>query len=377
MQGPGAKGRDAPVGVTPAGPGATERVDSPGLWTAVTVEWRDIWSDLDRRDYRMEIRFATTVPLREVWEHEQYDFSDWLAENIEFLNEHLPYELDPDSLQSEAAAGAFSVDIIGDVAIDESDAGTAKVILENQLEPTNHDHLGKVLTYLAAYEAKVGIWISGAARPEHTKAIQWLNDHSDADFWLFELEAIRIGESAVAPVLRRIVGPSLLSKRAKAERHGDEEKAARRQAFWEVLIRIGEARMGREHPATSNPRRSGHTWSSVGGISGVGYQYGLKSHAMWVQLRITNQSAALNQWYFDRLYEQRDEIHEDFGGSLEWRSEEGVLACTVQHSIPGGGLEDEDRWDAIAENAVDAMERLYRSTRNRVLALQPPDELNG
>ena len=90
------------------------------------------------------------VPLRDARPHEQQDFSRWLVENIDLLNEHLPFNVDPDSLQREQAAGDFAVDVVGEATGPDS-TEPFNVVIENQLERTDHDHLGKVLTYLAAY----------------------------------------------------------------------------------------------------------------------------------------------------------------------------------------------------------------------------------
>ncbi len=76
----------------------------------------------------------------------------------------------------------------------EDDSGNL-VIIENQLERSNHDHLGKLITYLTALEAKVAIWIVREPRPEHVKAVAWLNETSSAAFYLVKVEAIQIGES--------------------------------------------------------------------------------------------------------------------------------------------------------------------------------------
>jgi RecB family endonuclease NucS len=115
------------------------------------------------------------VPLREVWPHEALDFTVWLQDNLEVLNEHLDTPLA--NAEREQAAGAFSVDLVA-----EDDDGRA-VVIENQLERSNHDHLGKLLTYLAAYEASTAIWIVAEPRAEHVKAVAWLNDSSQANVY--------------------------------------------------------------------------------------------------------------------------------------------------------------------------------------------------
>ena len=115
-----------------------------------------------------EIEKLQRVPLREVWRHEAYDFTQWLQENLDILNDTLDLELT--SAEREQAAGSFSIDLVA-----ENNDGQI-VIIENQLEKSNHDHLGKLITYLSAREASGAIWIVSEPRQEHINAIAWLNE---------------------------------------------------------------------------------------------------------------------------------------------------------------------------------------------------------
>ncbi|MBA3013900.1 MAG: DUF4268 domain-containing protein, partial [Desulfobulbaceae bacterium] len=124
------------------------------------------------------------VPLRDVWKHEAIDFTKWLQDNIDVLSEVV--DLNLSNPESEQAAGAFSVDLVA-----EDESGNP-VIIENQLEKSDHDHLGKILTYLVAMAAKTAIWIVADPRPEHVSAITWLNESSSASFYLLKIEAIVI-----------------------------------------------------------------------------------------------------------------------------------------------------------------------------------------
>ncbi|NIN67526.1 MAG: DUF4268 domain-containing protein, partial [Anaerolineae bacterium] len=139
------------------------------------------------------------VPLRDVWKHEALDFTKWLEDNPDVLSEAMDVQLS--NIEREKSAGTFNVDLVA-----EDDSGDP-VIIENQLAKSDHDHLGKLLTYLAAIEAKAAVWIVADPRPEHVKAIAWLNDSSSADFYLLKVEAVKIGDSDPAPLLTRIVGP--------------------------------------------------------------------------------------------------------------------------------------------------------------------------
>ena len=144
------------------------------------------------------------VPLREVWKHEARDFSLWLEENIELLNELIGIDLA--NPEREKSAGAFNVDILA-----EDDQGNS-VVIENQLEKSDHDHLGKLITYVSAFQAKIAIWIVAEPRPEHIQAITWLNESLTTSFYLVKVEAVRIEDSPAAPLLTLIVSPSEASK---------------------------------------------------------------------------------------------------------------------------------------------------------------------
>jgi hypothetical protein len=150
----------------------------------------------------MHISRLEPVPLRELWRNETLDFTTWLAENLDFLGETLGMDLS--LVEREASAGSFSADILAE------DGNGNPVIIENQLERTDHDHLGKLITYLSNLDAKTAFWITSEPRPEHEKAVHWLNEALPADtaFYLVKIEAYRIGDSPPAPLLTVVAGPS-------------------------------------------------------------------------------------------------------------------------------------------------------------------------
>ena len=127
----------------------------------------------------------TEVSVREIWKHEQYDFSEWLSkdENITLIDDILGLSLI--DIKKEVNVGSYRCDIL---ASDET-TGT-KVIIENQLEPSNHDHLGKIITYASGLGAKIIVWVVTEAREEHRSAIEWLNNNTVKDIGFFLLEFI-------------------------------------------------------------------------------------------------------------------------------------------------------------------------------------------
>lgn len=136
------------------------------------------------------------VDVRKVWEHEARDFSAWLIkpENLELLADQIGIDIEPTG--NEIGVGRFRIDIL---AVEPRTGH--KIIIENQLEATNHDHLGKVITYAAGLDAKYLIWIVKDVLPEHLKAIEWLNEHLDEEIrcFLIKIEVWQIGDSKPAP----------------------------------------------------------------------------------------------------------------------------------------------------------------------------------
>lgn len=152
------------------------------------------------------------VDLKEVWHHEAYDFTKWLAEtdNLNLLGEEIGFEIK--LIQSEAPVGKFSVDILA-----EEEGSGRKIVIENQLQNTDHDHLGKIITYASGYDAEIIIWIVKDFKEEHQRAIDWLNEHTDEQigFFLIRMELWQIDGSLPAPKFGIIVNPNQWAKTAK------------------------------------------------------------------------------------------------------------------------------------------------------------------
>ncbi len=211
------------------------------------------------------------------------------------------------------------MDIIGDAVSDET-GEPFKVIIENQLEETDHRHLGQILIDVAAYGARVAVWISASARPEHAKAVQWLNDESSVDAYLFDVEVIRIENSRPAPILTRIVGPSELSKKAKAEKQANQADKQRIFGFWStVLPSVASARSHLGVWQGRSPGQSVHVWQTVPNSAGrIGWQIWVTAHGSWLCLRVDAKTdeEAVHLW--NQLLLRRPEIDQTFGPGLIW-----------------------------------------------------------
>jgi hypothetical protein len=293
------------------------------------------------------------VPLREVWRHEAHNLTVWLEENIDVLSDVLNFQLV--SVEREHSAGAFSADLVGE------DEAARTVVIENQLERSNHDHLGKLITYVAFLDARAAVWIVSEPRPEHVRAISWLNDSSPADFYLLKIEGIRIGNSVPAPLLTLIVGPSQETrelgevKKVRAERH----QVYRR--FWTELLE--RARVASSLHRAVSP--GDYPWIGAGaGKTGLSFNYSITRHGATTELYIDRgrDTETENKAIFDELESHRLEIETSFGKELEWQRLDGKRACRIAERIVGGYL-DEDRWPEIQDEMVASMTRLERTLK--------------
>jgi len=291
------------------------------------------------------------VPLRDVWKHEASDFTKWLEENIDILADELDIELS--SAERETSAGDFSVDIMAE------DSSGNPVIIENQLERSDHDHLGKVITYLTMMEAKTAIWIVKDPRPEHVKAITWLNESSSGSFYMLKIEAVRIGESEPAPLLTKIVGPSeeVRSTGDTKKRLGEQQKVRRR--FWEGLLNKAKERsdlFSRCTPSTKN-------WISAGsGTSRAWYRYVVSQHDARIAFYIRGGDADETDQIYGYLLDSRNLIEEAFGDPLEWNPRNGKKSCNISKTISVGGYrDDQERWPKIHDTVIAAMMKLEKA----------------
>ena len=189
----------------------------------------------------MKLGKFTEVDIKKVWAHEQYDFSKWLADekNLTELGNTLGLSLI--DAETEKFVGNFRCDIICKDEITGKD-----VLIENQLEPTNHDHLGKIITYASGLDASIVIWIVSKAREEHSSAIEWLNQHTDDNlsFFLLEVHTYKIGESDVAPMFKIIEQPNDFAKTVRSISNNAELNSSQksRLEFWNMFNDVIELR---------------------------------------------------------------------------------------------------------------------------------------
>lgn len=198
------------------------------------------------------------VDLRSVWPHEAGDFTKWLAEedNLSALGEEIGIEIE--LIETESSVGAFSADIFAQESI-----SGRKIVIENQLEDTNHDHLGKIITYAAGKDAQMVVWVVRHARDEHKQAIEWLNDHTDSEFGFFlvEIELWQIDGSNPAPRFNVVGRPNNWAKAIKASEGLSDTKKLYLQ-YWQRYAELAEAHS--EFRKVFRPQKPGTDhWSNL------------------------------------------------------------------------------------------------------------------
>lgn len=302
------------------------------------------------------------VALHEVWPHEAQNFTPWLAEdeNLQLLSETLGIDLE--NAGTEVSVGAFSADIL---ALDTRNG--SKVIIENQLERTDHSHLGQILTYAAGLDALTVVWIARRFTDEHRAALEWLNNATTADYRFFglEVEVWKIGDSAHAPRFNIVAKPNDWRK-SVAPNPPLTEIGKAQLAFWRGFCAYASKRGTLVQLKAPKPL----TWMdfSIGrvdfGLAAVvnSSSAATKRPELRAELVLDGPNAKER---FQQLENEREQIHLDFGQDLEWHSSDNTRRCRIFVHLDFNWREPDRQVECHAW-LVEKLDRLYRVFRERV-----------
>ena len=261
-------------------------------------------------NYEQKLATLKKVDLREVFGPET-DFTKWLAqqENLNLLSEEIGVDIK--LIQTEANVGNFNVDILA-----EEEISGRKIIIENQLEDTNHDHLGKLITYASGYDAEIIIWIVRDYKEEHKKAIDWLNEHTDENinFFLIKIELWQIENSNPAPKFEIIISPSEWAKTIKKAASSREltDTEIQQLDFWEKFrdyVRENDTLISLRTPQPSD-------WYNISmGTSEADIVLTINSRENMLGCEIYIKE---NKDLFKFLLERKEEIEKEIGEIAEW-----------------------------------------------------------
>lgn len=294
----------------------------------------------------MKLGKLEEVDIRKIWTHEQYDFSNWLAEDDNIMQLGNILSLSLTDVEKEKFVGGYRCDIIC------KDEITGKnVLIENQLEPTNHDHLGKIITYASGLDASVIIWIVASAKEEHSSAIEWLNKHTDDEvsFFLIEVHAYSIENSKPAPYFKIIQQPNDFVKQvkniSKSSEMNDSQK--NRMEFWnkfnEVIEQNGK-------PFNKRKATTDHWYSVAVGSSQCHISIDLvnREHKIRISMWIPD-----NKDLFDIFLSNKDSIEKQIGHGLCWDRLDGKKASYVYTFIDGLDFNNKDNYESLMADVIE------------------------
>lgn len=297
--------------------------------------------------------------LRKVWPHEACDFTPWLSqeENIALLADAVG--LDEITVEeTESPVGDFNVDIYA------SETGTGRrVIVENQLEDTNHDHLGKLITYASGKDANVIIWVVRHAREEHKSAIEWLNSHTDDSlgFFLCEIKLYKIGDSDPAVKFEVIEKPNDWVKEVKKNEYTSDTHKQRYeywQSFQEYAFKNADFAKAfhRRKPSTD------HWLTFSVGVSSckISVAQIKKRNEINAELLIDD-----DKELFDALYSNKEQIEREAELKFDWRKmpEKKASRIVITRSA---NLAEKEEWPVQFDWLIDMMLRIKRSFKKYI-----------
>lgn len=288
----------------------------------------------------MKLGTLKRIDLREYWKHEALDFTKWLSEpeNIALLSDEVGIGIEV--TQTEASVGRFNVDILAQ----EENTGR-KIIIENQLDTTNHSHLGQLITYAAGLEAQYVIWIVREVREEHRQAVDWLNEHTDEDisFFLLVIELWQIGSSEPALKFSVVSRPNEWKKSVRTSaQDGDLTDTKTKQLeFWQQLKEFASDKYPELRLRTPRPQH----WYDVSiGRSDchVAFIADSRENQVRCELYIPDSKDLFKAFLASKVQIEKEL---GFNESLEWQELPGKKASRIR-ALHGFIFDDTSTWNA-------------------------------
>lgn len=289
--------------------------------------------------------------LRSIWPHEALNFTPWVAENVDLLADAVGLDITVD--ETESSVGDFNVDIYA------SETGTdRKIIIENQLEDTDHDHLGKLITYASGKGADVVIWVVKHAREEHKAAVEWLNNHTDdkIGFFLCEIKLFQIGDSQIAPAFTVVERPNDWTKEIRKTASANSTQQQRLE-YWQAFndyafTDANFSRIFNKRKPTTDHWMDFSIGSSACHIAVSQIQ---KRKAVDVELYIND-----DKELFKSLFAHKDEIEKNMEMELEWKElpERKASRILIKKTVD---LDDRATWPEQFDYIMDTCIKMKRA----------------
>lgn len=304
------------------------------------------------------------VPLREAWKHEAGDFTPWLAEtaNLATLADALGLgELE--LVATEHQVGDFKLDIL-------CTDGADQVIIENQLERTNHAHLGQIITYAAGIGAKKITWVAETFRPEHVAALEFLNQNTteDLNFFAVEIELWRIGDSPLAPKFEVVVRPNEWAKAGREQARAAVSATPTKQLYLRLWTELA-ALLAKRAPTIRPQKPRPQMWLSIS-MGRAGFRLNptasQQGKRLGVEVYINHPES---KRLFQALATQREQLEVQLGFVLDWQELPEAQACRIASWRPNSPLEEEASWGEYLEWFVERLVKMNAVFRPAIQAL--------
>ena len=306
----------------------------------------------------MQLSKLEKVDLREVWKHESLDFTNWLAkpENLESLSDEIG--IDISLIQTEASVGNFNVDILAE----EENTGR-KIVIENQLESTDHDHLGKIITYASGFDAEIIVWIVKSVRDEHKQAVDWLNEHTDSNINIFaiQMEVWKISDSPYAPKFQVIAKPNDWAKAVKKSTVQSELSDTKllQLEFWTKFKEFVREHKGKIKLRKAYPQ---HWYDVSFGFSNahILLTANSQSEQMTCEIYIPD-----SKKLFSALHQQKETIESKLDEKLAWEELPEKKASRIK-LIRQGSLANVDNWEQYHSWMLDRVSKFQNIFGNLI-----------
>ena len=303
------------------------------------------------------------VELRDIWEKEDTHFTPWLAkeENIELLGSAIDMDLVVEAEEKEV--GPFRADILcKDIATNNW------VLVENQLERTDHKHLGQLLTYATGLDAVTIIWVASEFTEEHRATLDWLNKITDTQYNFFgiKVELFKIGDSKVAPVFNVVSKPnnwsrSISSAASKIANEDVGETKVLQLKFWTAL---NDAIKSKDDTPLKVQKASPKHWHTFSiGKSGVhmSMTFNSKEDVLGIEVYVVK-----DQSIFESLEEDKNQIEKEIGQKLSWQPLPGRSASRIKLDRNNSVLDNESDWNNYIDWSIENLEKFYHTFKSRL-----------
>jgi hypothetical protein len=275
--------------------------------------------------------------LRTVWKHEALDFTKWLSnsENLSLLGDEIGIEIN--LIETEASVGSFNVDILAE----EENTGR-KIIIENQLEATDHDHLGKLITYASGYDAKIIIWVVKEIREEHRQAIDWLNEHTDDElnFFIIKVELWKIGDSPCAVKFQVVSRPNDWAKsiRQSTSNANLSDTKLLQLEFWNGFKEFATQKGTSLKLRKTFPQ---HWYDMSYGVSGSNVTLTINTQSKSIGCEIYIHDSKESYYSYEQ---NKEKIESELGYQLEWMELPNKKASRIKVSTTAD-INNRSKWE--------------------------------